>query len=142
MHYWLITLLLPTLLNETLNQRKEDMKQYSADEENNIENNKGNQFGEKVVDYEKHCSVISPKSVLRVSYAEILKQAIRKPQPCDNCDSHVIVECDLTQGDQSYLEALESLGDPFEHEVLCLGDRMTGSSVSDYVFNLSKKELR
>ena len=59
-----------------------------------------------------------------------------------NCDSHVITEYDLTQGDQSYLEALESLGDSFEHEVLCPGDRMTGSFVSDYVFNLSKKELR
>ena len=79
-------------MNETVNQRKEDMKQYSRDEENNIENNKGNQFGEKVVDSEKHYSVISPKNVLRVSYAEILKQAIRKPQSCDNCDSHVIAE--------------------------------------------------
>ena len=125
------------VLNETANQRQEDM----TDEENNIENDEGNQFGKKVVDSEKHCSVISPNNVLRVSYAEILKQPIRNPQSCDNSDSQVIAECDLTQGDQSYLETLQSLGDPFEHEVLCPGDRMTGSFVSDHVFNLSKKEL-
>ena len=41
----------------------------------------------------------------------------------------------------SYLEALQSLGDPFEHEVLCSEDRLKGSFVSDHVFNLSKKEL-
>ena len=67
-------------------------------------------------------SVISPKNVYRVSYAEILKQPIKKPQSCDSSDSHDIAECDLKQGDQSYLEALQSLGDPFEHEVLCPGD--------------------
>ena len=60
------------------------MKQHSTDEENNIENDEENQFGEKVIDSEKPCSVISPKNVLRVSYAEILKQPIRKPQACDN----------------------------------------------------------
>ena len=48
------------VLNETANQRQEDM----PDEENNIENDEGNQFGEKVVDSEKHCSVISPNNVL------------------------------------------------------------------------------
>ena len=68
-------------------------------------------------------------------------QPIRKPQSCDNYDSQIIAECDLTQDDQSYLEALQSLDDPFEHEVLCPGDRMTGSIVSAHVFNLSKKEL-
>ena len=41
----------------------------------------GNEFGEKVVDFEKHCSLISsPKYVLRVSYAEVLKQPTRRPQ--------------------------------------------------------------
>ena len=39
------------------------------------------------------------------------------------------------------MEALESLGDPFEHKGLCPGDQLTGSFVSDYVFNLSKKDL-
>ena len=125
------------VFSETANQRQEDM----TDEENNIENDEGNQFGEKVVDSEKDFSVISPNKVLQVSYAEILKQPIRKPQSCDNSDSQVIAECDLTQGDQSYLEALQSLGAPFEHEVLYPGDRITGSFVSDHVFNLSKKEL-
>ena len=48
------------VLNETANQRQEDI----ADEENNIETDEGNQFGEKVVDSEKHCSVISPNNVL------------------------------------------------------------------------------
>ena len=129
------------MLNETANQRQEDMKQHSTDEENNIENDEGNQFGEKFVDSEKHCSVISPRNVLRVSYAETLKQPIRKSQSCDNSDSQVIAGCDLTQGDQSYLEALQSLGDPFEHEVLCPGDRMTGSFVLDHVFNLNKKRI-
>ena len=33
------------------------------------------------------------------------------------------------------------MGDPFEHEVLCPGDRMTGSFVPDHVFNLRKKEF-
>ena len=63
------------VLNETANQRQEDM----TDEENNIENDETSQFGEKIVDSEKHCSVISPNNVLRVSYAEILKQPIGKP---------------------------------------------------------------
>ena len=117
------------VLNETANQRQEDRKQHSTDEENKIENDEGNQLSEEVVDSGKHCNVISPKNVLRVSYAEILKQPIRKPHSCDSSDSHDIAECDLTQGDQSYLEALQSLGDPFEHEVLCPGDQFTGSFV-------------
>ena len=100
------------VLNETANKRQEDRKQHSTDEENNIENDEGNQFGEKAVDYGKHCSVISSKNFLRVSYAEILKQPIRKPQSCDSFYSHDIAECDLTQIDQSYLEALQLLGDP------------------------------
>ena len=104
------------VLNETANQRQEDRKQRNTDGENHIENDEGNQFSE-VVDSGKHCSVISPKNVLRVSYAEILKQPIRKSQSCDSSDSHDITECDLMQGDQSYLEVLQSLGDPFEHEV-------------------------
>ena len=106
------------VLNETVNQCQEDRKKHSTDEENNIGNDEGNQFGEKVAVSGKDCSVISPKNVYRVSYAEILKQ----PQSCDSSDSHDIAECDLKQGDQSYLEALQSLGDPFEHEVLCPGD--------------------
>ena len=60
--------------NETPNQRQEDRKQHSTDEENNVKNDEGNQFGEKVVDFGKHCIVISPENVLRVLYAEILKQ--------------------------------------------------------------------
>ena len=111
------------MLNETVNQCQEDRKEQSTDEKNNnIGNVEGNQFGEKVVDSGKDCSVISPKNVYRVSYAEILKQPIKKPQSCDSSDSHDIAGCDLKQGDQSYLEALQSLGDPFEHEVLCPGD--------------------
>ena len=39
---------------------------------------------------------------------EILKQPISKPHSCDNSDSQVISKCDLTQGDQSFLEALPS----------------------------------
>ena len=31
---------------------------------------------------------------------------------CDSSDYQDIAECDLTQGDQSCLEALQSLGDP------------------------------
>ena len=73
-------------------------------------------------------SVISLNNVLRVLYAEILKQPIRKPQSCGSSDSQDIA-------------ALQSLGDPFEHEELCPGDRFTGSFVSDHVLNLSKNEL-
>ena len=72
-HYWLITTNPDKVLNETPNQCQEDRKQNSTDEENDIENDEGNQLGEKVVDSGKHCSVISPKNVLRVSYAEVLK---------------------------------------------------------------------
>ena len=64
-----------------------------------------------------------------------------KRQSCDSSDYQDIVECDLTQGNQSYLEALQSLGDVFEDEVLSSRDRMAGSFVSDHVFNLNKKEL-
>ena len=110
------------VLNETVNQHQEDRKQHGTDEENDIENDEGNQLGEKVVDSGKHCSIISPKNVLRVSYVEILKQPIRKPHSCDSSDSYDIAEYDLTQGNESYLEALQSLGDPFEHKVLCPGD--------------------
>ena len=45
----------------------------------------------------------------------------------DSSDYQDIAKCDLTQGDQSCLEALQSLSDPFEHEVLCPGNRMAGS---------------
>ena len=110
--YWLITANPDKVLNENADQRQEDRKQDSTDEENNIENDEGNQFGEKVVDSGKHCSVISHKNVLRVSYAEILKQPIMKPQSCDSSDSHEFAERDLTQGNQPYLEALQSLVDP------------------------------
>ena len=90
------------VLNETANQRQEDRKQHSTDEETNIKNYGGNQFGEKVVDSGKHCSVISPNNVLRVLYAEILKQPIRKPQSCGSSDSQDIAECDLTQGESLF----------------------------------------
>ena len=125
---------LDKMLNKTLNQRQEDRKQHSTDEENDIENDKGNQFGIKT------CA-ISPKNVLRVSYAEISKQPIRKRQSCDSSDYQDIIECDLTQGNQSYLEALQSLGDPFEHDVLSSWNRMAGSFVSNHVFNLNKKRI-
>ena len=55
------------VLNETANQRQDDRRQHSTDEENNIKNDEGNQFGEKVVYSGKYCSVISPKNVSRVS---------------------------------------------------------------------------
>ena len=110
------------VLNETANQHQEDRKQHSTDEENDIENDEGNQLDEKVVDSGKHCSIIGPKNVLRVSYAEILKQSIRKPHSCDSSDSYDIAECDLTRGNESYLEAVQSLGDPVEYKVLCPGD--------------------
>ena len=90
------------VLNETANKRQEDRKQHSTDELILL----------KAVDSGKHCSVISSKNFSRVSYAEILKQPIRKPQSCDSFYSHDTAECDLTQIDQSYLEALQLLGDP------------------------------
>ena len=62
------------VFKEIVNQRQENRKQHSADEENNIENDKGNQIGEKFVDSLKYFRVISPKIVLKVLYAEILKQ--------------------------------------------------------------------
>ena len=58
---------LEIVLNETANQHQEDMKKHSTDEENNIENNRGNQFGEMIVDSGKYCSVISLANVLGVS---------------------------------------------------------------------------
>ena len=100
---------------------------------------------EKVFDSEKHYIVTSHelrvKNDLRVSYAQIFKQLRWILQSCDNCDSQVVAECDLTQCDQFVLEALQSLHGPFKYEVLCSGDRVTGSFVSDHVFNLNKKEL-
>ena len=54
------------MLNETANQRQEDRKQHSTDEETNIQNDEGNQLSEEVVNSGKQCSVISPKNVLRV----------------------------------------------------------------------------
>ena len=49
-----------------------------TDEENNIENDETNQFGEKIVDSEKHCSVISPNNVLRVFIRRNFKAAYRE----------------------------------------------------------------
>ena len=46
---------------------------------------------------------------------------------------------DLTQGDESLLETFESLCD--NNKDYSEEERMTGSFVSDYVFNLSKKIL-
>ena len=69
-----------------------------------------------------------------------LKQPI-KSQTCESSDSHVVPECDLTQGDQSVMEALQLLGDPLKHELLCPDNQMTGSFVSECAFNRSKKEL-
>ena len=40
------------------------MKQHSTNEENNIENDEGNQFGEKFVDTVKRCSITSPRNIL------------------------------------------------------------------------------
>ena len=65
---------------ETANHYQEYRKQHSPYEENNIENDEGNRFGGNVVDSEKHCSGTSPMNVLPVSYAETLRQTIRKPQ--------------------------------------------------------------
>ena len=47
--------------------------------------------------------VASPKNVLLVSYAEILKWPIRKILFCNNSDSQAASEYDLAQGDQSFL---------------------------------------
>ena len=62
------------VFKEIVNQRQENRKQHSSDEENNIENDKGNQIGEKFVDSLKYFRVIGPKIVLKVLYAEILKR--------------------------------------------------------------------
>ena len=78
---------------------------------------------------------------LQVSYAENLKQTIKKSKICKSFDSQVVPECDLTQSDRSLLETSQLLGDPFEYEILCPKDRRTGSFVTNHVFNQSKKEL-
>ena len=58
------------VLNETANQRQEDRKQHSTDEQNNIENDELSQFGEKAIDSGKHCSVISTKNVFEFHMQE------------------------------------------------------------------------
>ena len=66
------------VLNETANQRQGDRRQHSTDEENNIENDEGNQCGEMLVYSGEYCTVISPKNVSRVSYAEIKEAAYKE----------------------------------------------------------------
>ena len=95
------------MLNENANQHQDDMKQQCTHEENNIENDEVTQFREKIVDSEKHCCVTNHKNFLRVSYAEILKQPIRRLKSYANSDSEIISECNLTQNDQTLLEALQ-----------------------------------
>ena len=62
------------------------------------------------------------------------KQPIKTLQTCENSDSHVVPERDFKKGDLSLLEALQILGDTFEHEI-SPGERMTGSFVTDQIFN-------
>ena len=86
----------------------------------------------------------------RVSYASIVKQPNRLTRP-PNIPVYVSprvsppkiqrgsIVNDLTQGDESPLETLESLCDNNkDHSV---EERMKGSFVSDYVFNLKNKVL-
>ena len=90
-----------------------------------------------------------------VSYASIVKQPNRLTRP-SNIPAYVpprvsppkiqrgsLVNSslvnDLTQGDKSLLETLESLSD--NNKDHSEEGRMKGSFVSDYVFNLSKKVL-
>ena len=87
----------------------------------------------------------------KVSYATILKQPIRTVRPTSapvyvppqvstslnvSGSSH-----DLTQGDDSLLETLQSLGVINDSFLETDSDRIKGSFSSDSVFNLSKKVL-
>lgn len=100
------------------------------------------QFGEEAASSEKYCSVTNPRNALQVSYAENLKQPIKRLQTCESFDSQIIAEY-FTQGHQSLLERLYNYisHDPFKHEILRPPDRMTDSFVSDYSSNHGKKEL-
>ena len=87
----------------------------------------------------------------KVSYATILKQPIRTVRPA--C-TPVYVQppvfaslnvsessYDLTEGDDSLLEILQSLGIRNDRVLEPNGDRIIGFFSSDSVFNLSKKVL-
>ena len=87
----------------------------------------------------------------KVSYATILKQPIRTVRPTSApvyvppqvSTSLNVSESlhDLTQGDDSLLETLQSLGVINDSVLETDSDRIKGSFSSDSVFNLSKKVL-
>ena len=113
--------------------------------------NEPTKIGKNDISNGKNSSNINNSQVFpRVFYASIVKQPNRLTRPSNIPTyvpprvsplklKHSSILNDLTQGDESLLETLESLcdnnKDHFEE------GRMAGSFVSDYVFNLSKKVL-
>ena len=123
--------------NTILNRDARSLNEPTAIGKNNISNG-------------KNSSNINSQVFARVSYANIVKLPNRLTRP-SNIPAHVpphvsplkmkrsSIVNDFTQGDEALLETLESLCDNNKDhsEEGCI----TGSSVSDYVFNLSKKVL-
>ena len=112
-------------------------------------------IGKNDISNGKNNSNINSQVFARVSYASIVKQPNRLTRP-SNIPAYVPPSAsppkiqlgslvnsslvnDLTQGDKSLLETLESLSD--KNKDYSEEGRMKGSFVSDYVFNLSKKVL-
>ena len=107
-------------------------------------------IGKNNISNGKNSSNINSQVFARVSYANIVKLPNRLTRP-SNIPAHVpphvsslkmkrsSIVNNFTQGDEALLETLESLCDNNKDhsEEGCI----TGSSVSDYVFNLSKKVL-
>ena len=106
-------------------------------------------IGKNDISNDKSKSNINSQVFARVSYASNLKQPNRLPRP-SNIPAYVppvsppkiqrgSLVNDLSQGDKSLLETLESLSD--KNKDHSEEGRMKGSFVSDYAFNLSKKVL-
>ena len=112
-------------------------------------------IGKNYISNGKNNSNINSQVFARVSYASIVKQPNRLTRP-SNIPAYVpprvsppkiqrgsLVNSslvnDLTQGDKSLLETLESLSD--KNKDYSEEGRMKGSFVSYHVFNLSKKVL-
>ena len=106
-------------------------------------------IGKNDISNDKSKTNINSQVFARVSYASNLKQPNRLPRP-SNIPAYVppvsppkiqrgSLVNDLSQGDKSLLETLESLSDKNkDHSV---EGHMKGSFVSDCVFNLSKNIL-
>ena len=107
-------------------------------------------IGKNDISNGKNSSNVNSQTFARVSYANIVKQPNRLTRP-SNIPAYVpphvsplkmqrsSIVNGLTQGDESLLETLESLCD--NNKDHSEEGRMTGSFVSDCVFNLSKKVL-